>query len=294
MSGKNGQRKYSEDFKKTIVTLYESGKTYADIKKEYGISSSTLSGWVKKYSQVKIDDDTILTAQQIKALQKRNAELEEENLILKKSDCNIHATLRQRLKAIEILSKQHKISILCRVLNVNRSTYYKYINRKPSNREQENLIIRQKILELYAKTDKRLGVNKIKICLQNEYCLFVSTGRVYRLMKEMNLPKMSTVKPPKFKHNNTKNLTFQNKLTQNFNVPDTRSRVVCDFTYVKVGQRFGYICAIMDLYARKVIAYKISNHINTDLAIKTLQSAVKSRKISNGILFILTGVLNLH
>ena len=85
MTGKNGQRKYSEDFKKTIVTLYESGKTYADIKKEYGISSSILSEWVKKYSQVKIDDDTILTAQQIKALQKRNAELEEENLILKKA-----------------------------------------------------------------------------------------------------------------------------------------------------------------------------------------------------------------
>ena len=85
MSGKNGQRKYSEDFKKKIVTLYESGKTYADIKKEYGISSSTLSVWVKKYSQVKIDDNTILTAQQIKALQKRNAELEEENLILKKA-----------------------------------------------------------------------------------------------------------------------------------------------------------------------------------------------------------------
>ncbi len=85
MIEKNSQRKYSEDFKKTIVTLYESGKTYADIKKEYGISSSTLSGWVKKYSQVKIDDDTILTAQQIKALQKRNAELEEENLILKKA-----------------------------------------------------------------------------------------------------------------------------------------------------------------------------------------------------------------
>ena len=84
MSGKNNQRKYSEDFKKTIVTLYESGKTYSDIKKEYGVSSSALSNWVRKYSQVKIDDNTVLTAQQIKALQKRNAELEEENLILKK------------------------------------------------------------------------------------------------------------------------------------------------------------------------------------------------------------------
>ena len=37
---KNSQRKYSEDFKKTIVTLCESGKTYSDIKKEYEVSSS--------------------------------------------------------------------------------------------------------------------------------------------------------------------------------------------------------------------------------------------------------------
>ena len=69
----------------TIVTLYQSGKTYAEIKKEYGVSSSALSNWVRKYSQVQVDEDTVLTAQQIKALQRRNAELEEENLILKKA-----------------------------------------------------------------------------------------------------------------------------------------------------------------------------------------------------------------
>ena len=32
-----------------------------------------------------MDEDTVLTAQQIKALQRRNVELEEENLILKKA-----------------------------------------------------------------------------------------------------------------------------------------------------------------------------------------------------------------
>ena len=84
MPNKNSPTKYSEEFKKTIVTLYQSGKTYADIKKEYGVSSSALSNWVRKYSQVQVDEDTVLTAQQIKALQRRNAELEEENLILKK------------------------------------------------------------------------------------------------------------------------------------------------------------------------------------------------------------------
>lgn len=39
----------------------------------------------KEFSEVKIDDDTVVTAQQIKDLQKRNAMLEEENLILKKA-----------------------------------------------------------------------------------------------------------------------------------------------------------------------------------------------------------------
>ena len=34
MSTKNSPAKYSEDFKKTIVTLYQSGKTYAEIRKE--------------------------------------------------------------------------------------------------------------------------------------------------------------------------------------------------------------------------------------------------------------------
>lgn len=85
MPNKNSPTKYSEEFKKTIVTLYQSGKTYAEIKKEYGVSSSALSNWVRKYSQVQVDEDTVLTAQQIKALQRRNAELEEENLILKKA-----------------------------------------------------------------------------------------------------------------------------------------------------------------------------------------------------------------
>ena len=85
MSNKSSPKKYSEEFKKTIVTLYQSGKTYSEIQKEYGVYSSALSKWVRKYSQVQVDDDTLLTAQQVKALQRRNAELEEENLILKKA-----------------------------------------------------------------------------------------------------------------------------------------------------------------------------------------------------------------
>ena len=83
MSSKN--TKYTREYKQTIVNLYHSGKTYSEIHKEYGVSHSALSNWIKQYSEVKIDDETVLTAKQIKELQKRNAQLEEENLILRKA-----------------------------------------------------------------------------------------------------------------------------------------------------------------------------------------------------------------
>ena len=77
--------KYDDEFKKSIVTLYQSGKSQSQISRDYGISHSAISRWIKLYSEVKIDDDTIISAKQIKELQKRNAQLEEENLILKKA-----------------------------------------------------------------------------------------------------------------------------------------------------------------------------------------------------------------
>lgn len=39
---------------------------------------------IKQYSQVRLEDNTVLTAKQIQELQKKNTQLEEENLILKK------------------------------------------------------------------------------------------------------------------------------------------------------------------------------------------------------------------
>lgn len=77
--------KYDDDFKKSIVSLYQAGKSKSQLSKDYGVSLSAIARWIKLYSEVKLDDDSILSAKQIKELQKRNAELEEENLILKKA-----------------------------------------------------------------------------------------------------------------------------------------------------------------------------------------------------------------
>ena len=77
--------RYSDEFKKSIVSLHQNGQSISALSKEYGITWSAIDNWVKVYSEVKIDSDTIITAKQIKELQKKNAQLKEENIILKKA-----------------------------------------------------------------------------------------------------------------------------------------------------------------------------------------------------------------
>lgn len=81
----NNYTKYDEEFKKTLVSLHQNGKTQTQLCNEYGVSKSALLKWIKQYSTVQISDNEVLTAKQVKELQKRNAQLEEENLILKKA-----------------------------------------------------------------------------------------------------------------------------------------------------------------------------------------------------------------
>ena len=81
----NNYTKYDEDFKKSLLSLHQNGKTQSQLCKEYGVSKSALSKWIKQYSTVEMGDGDVLTAKQVKELQKRNAQLEEETLILKKA-----------------------------------------------------------------------------------------------------------------------------------------------------------------------------------------------------------------
>ena len=81
----NNYTKYDEDFKKSLLSLHQNGKTQSQLCKKYGVSKSALSKWIKQYSTVEMGDGDVLTAKQVKELQKRNAQLEEETLILKKA-----------------------------------------------------------------------------------------------------------------------------------------------------------------------------------------------------------------
>lgn len=182
------------------------------------------------------------------------------------------------------MQHQYTIKTLCRVLRVNRSTYYKHFYSKPAPRTCENQVIRKHILQIYSDYANSLGAYKIRRVLERDYGINISLGRVYRLMNTMNLPKRSTEKP-KWKYSHKENGNCFNYLKQQFNPSFPNSVWASDFTYIKVNGSFHYLCVVMDLFSRKIIGWSISNLHNVDLTMKAFEKAYSDRGEPEYVLF---------
>ena len=78
-------KSYDEEFKKTLVSLYENGKKLSELSREYGINESTIRPRIKKYVTITTSTGEITNNDEILKLQKKNRELEQEVEILKKA-----------------------------------------------------------------------------------------------------------------------------------------------------------------------------------------------------------------
>lgn len=107
-------------------------------------------------------------------------------------------------------------------------------------------MIKSKILSIYTSSKKRLGYKKIMVRLDAEYGIKISLGRAARLIKQMDLPKMSTSKP--FKKSNVQNsVSRENLIKQNFSPSSPNCVWVSDITYLNVGGRHAYLCVVIEL-----------------------------------------------
>ena len=140
------------------------------------------------------------------------------------------------------------------------------------------------ILQIYADYNKRLGAYKITYVLQRDYGINISVGRVYRLMRTLQLPRMSTEKPFRnYRHKDNGDCT--NHLHQEFNQKCPNIVWVSDFTYIRVAGKWYYLCIVMDLFSRKVIAWNISAKPDVDLVMTAFKKAYDKRNCPKGLMF---------
>ena len=85
---KRPRRTFTEEFKKQMVDLYNTGKPRTEIAKEYDLSPSALDRWISRINRTgssKEKDNRTEAEKELIALRKENAKLRLENEILKKA-----------------------------------------------------------------------------------------------------------------------------------------------------------------------------------------------------------------
>ena len=168
---------------------------------------------------------------------------------------------------------------MCAALDISKRTYYKYRNTEDED-YHDYLLIK----EIFDDSKGTYGYRRVCEGLLIKYGVIFNHKRVQRIMKKYYL------KPNYIKR--VKNTTYKrieanvkpNLVKRKFNV-DKENRIwTTDITYLIFNGKKAYLSTILDLYDRKIVAYKISKFNNLNIVIDTLNEALAKRKDVYGLI----------
>lgn len=182
-------------------------------------------------------------------------------------------------QAIQYLNQTEKYPVekLCARLHICHSAYYKWLKKKPSPSQQTNEQLATWIKELYEEQNGILGYRQMTITINREHKTNYNKKRIRRLMQILHL--RSICRKKKYNYTpSTPEVTAENVLNREFHADAPNEKWLTDVTefkyYVGVEVKKLYLSAILDLYDRRIVAYKIGISNNNQLVFETFDEAV--------------------
>jgi len=189
----------------------------------------------------------------------------------------------------------YPLSVVCRVLSVTQSGFHAWRGRPPSRREQERDRLRVAIRKVFDDHRGRYGAPRIYrvLCEQGGYT--GSLNRIQTLMRGMGICAKAG---KKFKVTTDSAHTLPiapNLLGQDFSCdtsPASTSHAkapdqvwLSDITYLWTREGWLYVCAVLDLFSRKVVGWAMAEHMTRQLVLDALRMAATVRKPAPGLIF---------
>lgn len=156
---------------------------------------------------------------------------------------------------------------------MNRSSYYKWLNRSKNIDEQDKDLV-HKLGCLYAQYNGIYGYRRLTDELNSRYGTHYNYKRVYRLTRLAGLKAVIRRKRPQYRRS-TPEVTAENILNRNFTAENLNKKWLTDVTEFKYanGEKL-YLSAILDLKDRSVVSFAYGKHNNNRLVFDTFDLAV--------------------
>lgn len=180
------------------------------------------------------------------------------------------------------MSEHEPVEKVCRALDIKRSSYYVYRKNKGKvDVARENL--KAQVNQVFSESRCSAGTRTIKGLLAKD-SIYIGRFLIGRLMGELGLV-CKQPGPHKYKQALVERPDIPNHLNREFTV-DRPNQVWCgDMTYIWAGARWVYLAVVIDLYARRVVGWAVSDKADANLTIKALEDAYHRRGKPAGVLF---------
>ncbi len=163
---------------------------------------------------------------------------------------------------------QISVSKQCDLIGLPRSSYYR--EARAGSESKANLDLMRLIDEEFMR-HPFLGTRKIRSYLRRKG-FYINRKRVQRLMRKMGLASLAPKPNTSAKNKAHKVYPY---LLRNLAIDRTNQVWCTDITYIRLKGGFVYLVAIMDWYSRKVLAWELSNTMDTSFCVSALERAIR-------------------
>ena len=185
--------------------------------------------------------------------------------------------LENKYLAIQSLNRDRNYPIvtLCDILELNRSSYYKWLRRDQSAQEAKDKDLIDKICFLYQESNGILGYRRMQISLRRRFGVRCNKKRVYRVMRAVGLKSVIRRKRPNYRKSKPE-MTAENILKRDFVAKNLNEKWLTDVTEFRYGSGGRlYLSAIIDLKDKSVVSYTIGRKNNLAFILDTFNAAIE-------------------
>ncbi len=176
---------------------------------------------------------------------------------------------------------------ICRVLKIAPSTFHAHASRrrrpdKAPPRVQRDAALKPQILRVFSENFQVYGVRKVWRQLLR-VGFEVARCTVSRLMKATGLKGVTRGKPQRTTFSDKTAPCPLDRVNRQFHAPRPNVLWVSDFTYVATWSGFVYVAFVIDVYARRIVGWRVSRVAHAGFVLDALEQALHDRRpLSDG------------
>ena len=187
------------------------------------------------------------------------------------------------------------LSVVCWVLSVTQSGFHAWRVRAPSKRAQERDCLSATLRKVFDAHRGRYGAPRIYrvLCERDGYT--GSLNRIQKLMRALGLRAKAGRKYKATTDSGHLLPVAPNLLGQDFSCDtgvESTSHAkapnqvwLSDITYLWTHEGWLYVCAVLDLFTRRIVGWAIAEHMTRQLVLDAMQMAHATRKPGEGLIF---------